>query len=248
MFLPIAEVRNEVLPYLARQSFPVSASKHSQSRSLSNPTSRTGNHTRLPSFVSRLRALASSVFTHSLDILCSDTLHTRFGRAALQRRVHASPVSLSSRGASAPEGSAFLFVCHPERRRRSATRRSRRTCCFYPPPTIHCFRLRHGRVTSLASAMLRMISDVLRSPHSTRPSSPSQREKISAVQRSLVRNKLLRAQNEVQVAIALSDTLAKQGIKYRATGHQKYRQRQIAYGPPTDDFQGILCWSSISVM
>ena len=40
------------------ESLPVSPSKHSQSRSASNPTSRTGNSTRLPSFTSRLRALA----------------------------------------------------------------------------------------------------------------------------------------------------------------------------------------------
>src|SRR5271165_768114 len=39
------------------ESFPVSPSKHSQSHSLSNPTSRTGNSTRLPSFVSRLPRL-----------------------------------------------------------------------------------------------------------------------------------------------------------------------------------------------
>ena len=48
------------------ESFPVSLSKHSQSRSASNPINRTGNSTRLPSFYLRLRALAISVFTHSL--------------------------------------------------------------------------------------------------------------------------------------------------------------------------------------
>src|SRR5271166_749367 len=48
------------------ESLPVSPSKHSQSRRVSNSTSRTGNSTRLPSFNSRLRALAISVFTHSL--------------------------------------------------------------------------------------------------------------------------------------------------------------------------------------
>src|SRR5271157_1027490 len=58
------------------ESFPVSRSKHSQSRSASNPTSRTGNSTRLPSFTSRLRALAISVFTHSLLMLCSERINS----------------------------------------------------------------------------------------------------------------------------------------------------------------------------
>ena len=49
-------------------------------------------------------------------------------------------------------------------------------CCRDPLlEDCEMFRVRHCRVTSLASAMLRMISDVLRRPHSTRPSLPSQR-------------------------------------------------------------------------
>src|SRR5271165_6787528 len=58
-----------------------------------------------------------------------------------------------------PVNSAFHFiVCHHE----PATG-GRGICFFYPLPTIHyplpyeMFRVRHGRVTSLASAMLRMM-------------------------------------------------------------------------------------------
>ena len=72
------------------------------------------------------------------------------------------------------------FRCHPEDATMNA-RLSRGTCFllatgYWPLATsFEMFRIRHGRVTSLASAMLRMISDVLGRPHSTRPSPPSQR-------------------------------------------------------------------------
>jgi len=43
------------------------------------------------------------------------------------------------------------------------------------------FRVRHGRVTSLASAMLRMIlTHFLERPHSMRPSPPRQRTNVAA--------------------------------------------------------------------
>src|ERR1019366_1283688 len=107
------------------------------------------------------------------------SLCSRLGRAALQRRVATPLLFLSSRGGVSPRG----------------------ICFFYPLPTIHyplpyeIFRVRHGRVTSFASAMLRMILDVVfpgsprraafarlgvvRRPHSTRPPSLSQRKRVS---------------------------------------------------------------------
>ena len=52
-------------------SLPLSASKHSQSRNVAKSTSRTGKSLRWPLWRSALRALRSSVITHSL---------CRFGR------------------------------------------------------------------------------------------------------------------------------------------------------------------------
>src|SRR5438874_8690869 len=52
------------------ESFPVSASKHSQSRTVSNGTRLIGNSTRRVSRISRLRALAISVLTQVTAHAC----------------------------------------------------------------------------------------------------------------------------------------------------------------------------------
>ena len=110
VILPVAEVRDEILANLAGGIFSgvgVEALPVAQSF---NGASRMGNSTRRWSRTSRLRALAISVFTHSLSILCGDRINSSLSC----RRMASSICSWSVLPDCAGKGSSIRQVTDVE--------------------------------------------------------------------------------------------------------------------------------------